>query len=199
MEKKVCNFDTVRNDQWEYVDKANERDYDRRKVNFYGGSNAIRTASLFWELNLTELTPVFTTKDEDVIITDGEFKGTYLFSINRLFQKAGDITEYKFAKEVFGSVKIWKRVFSSATLKKVRTEMIEELELALQSEAIEVMIDISQEEGSRGASSAKWLAERGWSRSNVKSSDKGSSKSKKEEQEKTNSNVTNILERLKKG
>jgi len=116
-----------------------------------------RTLSLFLETNQSSLDPIFTLKEDDHTL-----HGVLYYSLKKIYLEIADPTEYQFAQLVFGSWKHWKKLCDSPPIKPHIEEWRDELEIKLTSQAVRSMIETAQEEGSKGVTAAKYVAERGW-------------------------------------
>jgi len=82
--------------------------------------------------------------------------------LHDMYLEASDPTEYKFAMLAFDS---WKHFMHLASLKWFKLyldDWREELEIKLRSSAIVSIMDSAVNDGSKGTSAAKWIADRGW-------------------------------------
>ena len=114
------------------------------------------TQSLFLEIGYNTQYAVFTFDDDDK-----EYKGKVYPSLKKLYLQSEDPTEYQFAKKHLLGWKHWKRLNENAVLRVHFDEWREELEIAMRSEAILSIIDMTtSDQGNFQA--AKWLADRGW-------------------------------------
>lgn len=124
---------------------------------FKDNMGRFRTESLFREtlragVREAGYEPVFTLAQEDH--PDGAV------SMRRLFVEAGDITEYRFAMEVFGSWAHWLKLRECEWLKPYLEAWRAELEVKLKFEAVERLRAVAADPGNKQAvSAAKWLAE----------------------------------------
>jgi len=115
------------------------------------------TKALFWEERHPDYTPEFTTKSEDMV-KDGV---TYI-SMKKLYLDYEDPTEYSFAIDVLGSWDHWQFLCASYTIGKHIQKWRDELEIKIKSKAIKAMIKSATQEGSKGTTAAKYIAEKGW-------------------------------------
>lgn len=119
------------------------------------------TQSLFFELTSpayrAEYNVQYTIKEND-----HEHKGKTYLSLRQIYLSYNDITEYSFAKEVFGSWEHWKRLKASPFFKPHYASWREELEVKIQAMGIAHMREEVLLKGKAAGSSAKWLAEKGW-------------------------------------
>ncbi len=114
------------------------------------------TQSLFLEIGYNVQYAIFTLNDEDK-----EYEGRNYPSLKKLYLESEDPTEYKFAKKYLLGWKHWRRLNDNAILRTHFDEWREELEVAMRSEAINSIIDMTtSDQGNFQA--AKWLADRGW-------------------------------------
>lgn len=113
-----------------------------------------RTGSLFLETCIEGFTPIFTLKDYD-------HRGCY--SLKKIYMTYDHVPnlEYEFALDVFGSWDHFKRLEKSV-LRQSLKEWRDELEIKNAAKAIKNLISISQQENAAGASSARYLAEKGY-------------------------------------
>jgi len=118
---------------------------------------AMRIQSLFVETNKSKLTPIMTLADYDK-----EYKGVILPSLHRVYLELADPTEYSVAMEVFGSWKHWERLLGNKAIMSFIKEWRVELEIKLRSAGIKALAATAANEGSKGTTAAKFLAERGW-------------------------------------
>lgn len=115
------------------------------------------TQALFWETRTEGYTPVFTLKDQDHTVNGVTYK-----SLRKVYMEIADPTEYEFAQVVFGSWEHWQTICSSSMLLPYIEKWREELSVKLRSKAIKAMTQTALEEGSKGTTAAKWLAQEGW-------------------------------------
>lgn len=118
------------------------------------------TQGLFLEIGYNTQYAVYTLEDEDKT-----YKGTLYPSLKKLYLKAGDPTEYTFAKAHLLGWQHWRRLNENKALAIHFDDWREELEIAIRSEAILGIIDDSAEDSS--FQSKKWLADRGWVKEKV--------------------------------
>lgn len=124
---------------------------------------AWRTKSLFFETSLAtrreDQEPIYTLKDEDYTVDGVTYK-----SLHNIYMRIADPSEYNFAMEAFGSYKHWKVLQKATWFKPYLQEWRDELAAKIRSDAIKAMVRIVEEEGSKGTSAARYLAEEGWSK-----------------------------------
>lgn len=114
------------------------------------------TQSLFLEIGYNTQYAIFTLNDEDK-----EYDGKTYPSLKKLYLESEDPTEYRFAKKYLLGWKHWRRLNDNAILRVHFDEWREELEVAMRSEAVLSIVDMTtSEQGNFQA--AKWLADRGW-------------------------------------
>lgn len=147
----------------EYVPEDEVLDFDYNtylKPKHYGANGRILSQSLLYESASNDKSnSVFTLKDRDYINQDG----LYLFSIPRLYLLIGDLTEYDFAQQIFGSWKAWKIFSSQSVLRETLEDLREELEIRERSKAIRTVQSLSDSDKAQTAmSAAKYIAEKGW-------------------------------------
>lgn len=118
---------------------------------------AYRTQSLFLETNNSTLKPIMTLKE-----VDWEYKGEVLLSLKKIYLEIADPTEYEVAIEVFGSWKCWQRLLGNKEIYGHIKEWRDELEVKLRSAGVKAMINTAVNEGSKGTTAAKYIAEKGW-------------------------------------
>lgn len=106
--------------------------------------------------------PFFTFYPEDVVFVAGPYKGLYLWSLPKLYNKYGDPTEFDFAMKVFGDFGLWKKLCSMKTVAPYIEEMRENLKYMMKSKIVAKMMDVVEEGGPRAFQAAKWLSEQGW-------------------------------------
>jgi len=131
---------------------------------FKDSQGRFRTQSLFWEKNKValrdEYPPIYTLKDEDY----KDYKSARL-----IYLAQRDPTEYKAAIALFGSWAHWNHMLESC---KWFVEHLEEwrseLEVLLRSEAIKGIVDDSESDSKSNVTSCKWLADKGWEKSDTR-------------------------------
>ena len=130
------------------------------KEQLIGKSGLYLTQSLFLETcNPSIDTPIMTLKDDDVI-----HKSTTLPSLHRLYMEVSDPEEYELAIYVFNSWEHWVRVTSSKKIMRFVQRYRDELEVKVRSGAVKAMIKTATQDGSKGTSAAKYIAEKGWNK-----------------------------------
>ena len=113
-----------------------------------------RTKSLFVEthsLTTYKEVPMYTLKGK---------KG--YTDIHDLYMESNDPTEYQFAIQAFGSWKHFKHLASLKWFQAYLDDWREELEVKLRSGAIVTLMESAVNDGSRGTTAAKWIADKGW-------------------------------------
>jgi hypothetical protein len=128
------------------------------------------TQSLFLEMNYNTNFAVYSLAEED-----REYQGVVYPSLKRLYLQEEDLSEYQFAKKYLLGWKHWCRLKENKNLNDHFEEWKEELNIAMQSEAIKAIID--QALDGNNFQATKWLAERGWDK-------RGPGRPSKEETEK---------------
>lgn len=123
-----------------------------------------RTRSLFWELANNEqranFTPPYTTYSEDI-----ERDGKHYRSLKKLYMSYDHVPglEYDFATECLGGWEHWCLLATAKTaLANIIAEWRAELEVKQRAEAIKAMLKTAKEEGGKGFSAAKYLADKGY-------------------------------------
>ena len=99
----------------------------------------------------------FTLKGEDIEVDGVEYK-----SLKKIYLSYADPTEYSFAVEILGGWEHWKAMAASNEVGVHVQKWRDELEVKLRSEAIKAIRKAANEDGAKGTSAAKYLAERGW-------------------------------------
>lgn len=120
---------------------------------------AWRTTSLFIEHKSDDYPCYWTFQDTSRVID-----GTTYQSLKQIYlsYEHTPFNEYDFALEEIGSWEHWCRLCRAQKLKEMIASWREELEVKIRSNAIKSIIRTSLEETSAGATSAKWLAEKGY-------------------------------------
>lgn len=154
--KKFITKNSTTLDRISSVEADKEKPYKLDKSVFIGKQGNKRTNGLIFEF-ATMSDAIFTLEEDDLLIDNKH----YLWSLHKLFMKFEDLTEYKFAKNVIGSWKLWLRFKENKELVKHIESWKEELKTKIESESIDQLRDASLE-GSKGVTAAKWLAERGY-------------------------------------
>ena len=114
------------------------------------------TQSLFLEIGYNVEYAVFTFNDEDK-----EYNGKIYPSLKRHYLEIADPTEYDFAKTCLLGWTHWKRLKENKALRPYFDEWADELEVAIRSEGIRGLMDLTTSEGGN-FQAAKWMAEKGW-------------------------------------
>lgn len=94
--------------------------------------------------------------------TAREYKDKKYICFKDLYLSCEDPTEYEVATKYLGGWKHWLRLCSNKLIMAHIQDLRDELEVKLKSKGIKGMVRASEEEGGRGATAAKWLADRGW-------------------------------------
>lgn len=113
------------------------------------------TQSLFLECGYNVQYAVFTFNDEDKT-----YDGRIYPSLKKLYLECEDPTEYQFAKKHLLGWSHWKRLNENKMLREHFDEWREELEVALRSDAIKAIVDMTVDGTNYQA--AKFMADRGW-------------------------------------
>lgn len=113
------------------------------------------TQSLFLEIGYNTQYAIFTLNDEDK-----EYEGKTYISLKKLYLNAEDPTEYQFAKKYLLNWQHWQRLNDNRVLRPYFDEWREELEVALRSDAVQAIRDMTAD--GQNFQAAKWLADRGW-------------------------------------
>jgi len=129
--------------------------------NYKDNEGRFRTKGLFLETSSVDYRKrydvPFTLKEHDY-----EFKGKTYVALRKVFLECEDPTEYVFAMQVFNSWEHWKKLRTQPFFKEHYASWKEELELRIQSKGVRLIALEAASGGKSSASSAKWLAERGW-------------------------------------
>jgi hypothetical protein len=133
--------------------------YDEIKDQLKDSFGKYRTNSLFLEplYDDSHGAPIFTLKEYDHV-----HKGRKLISLQQVYLKIADPTEYKFAMEVFGSWDHWARIAKNATISPYIEKWREELELKLRSIGVRNIIEVAAISDTKNLPAMKFLAECGW-------------------------------------
>lgn len=94
---------------------------------------------------------------------DKEYRGVVYPSLKKLYLSHMDPKEYDFANEYLYDWNHWRRLCANKWVRENIDQWREELELKLVSEGVNVLINLATEDNSYQA--AKWLADRGWDKS----------------------------------
>lgn len=113
------------------------------------------TQSLFIECGYNLQYAVFTFNDEDKV-----YQGKVYPSLKKLYLACEDPTEYQFAKKHLLGWNHWKRLNENKMLRTEFDEWREELEIAMRSDAVQAIRDMTAD--GTNFQAAKWLADRGW-------------------------------------
>jgi hypothetical protein len=101
----------------------------------------------------TRLPPLFTLREND-------YKG--LPSLKRIYLAYRDPTEYSFAMDLFNSYTHWIRLCESKFFQEHHEKWKLELEIALRSEGIRALRNMTGRNDSTGFNASKFLASKGW-------------------------------------
>lgn len=124
---------------------------------FKSSNGKLRTNSLFIELNKTKSRAIFSISDEDVT-KDDEFYP----SLRKIYLSFEDPTEYEFAIETFGSWKQWEALLGNAQLLSYIQDWRDESEVRYRSIALKALVNTAINDGAKGTTAAKYIAEKGW-------------------------------------
>lgn len=116
------------------------------------------TQSLFLEIGYNVPYAVYTLNDEDK-----EYQGNIYPSLKRLFLECEDPTEYVFAKTHLLGWGHWQRLNENKILRPYFDEWRVELEVALRSDAIRSIMDLTVQD-TANFQAAKWLADGQWNK-----------------------------------
>lgn len=94
---------------------------------------------------------------------DKDYKGKVFPSLKRLYLEHGDPKEYSFARKYLYDWDHWQRICRNKICGLHVEKWREELELSLVSEGVQTLIDLAINDKSYQA--AKYLADRGWDKS----------------------------------
>jgi len=122
-----------------------------------GGAGAYITQSLFYETRDAQFTPLMTLTEEDKI-----FEGKVLPSLRKIYMEESDPTEYNVAMRVFGSWRLWTKLCGNKKVMQYIQSYRDELEVKLRSEAVKALMETATQDGAKGTSAAKYIAEKGW-------------------------------------
>jgi hypothetical protein len=125
---------------------------------------AYLTKTLFQEMYTpSEREPVYTLKDHD----------TKYPSLRRLYLETSDPTEYQFALKHLGGWDHWQLLVNAEWFQPYLTKWRTELEIKLQSEAIQRIKDEAEADGRNGFAANKFLVQQGWVSRKVEPSRRG--------------------------
>jgi len=94
-----------------------------------------------------------------------EVDGILYQSLRKIYLQYGDPTEYVFATEVLLSWDRWQHLCKASFFAPHIKAWREELAVKLQAEGIKLMVEEASSGSRSSAGAAKWLAERGWDKS----------------------------------
>ena len=141
----------------------------RQKNNAYPTMSLVLEPAKLIGADETSIKPIFTFKEDDYFYSGKMFENKKYISLRRLYLEIADLTEYIFAKTIFGNFDHWKCFFMSIDTDEVGryTEPYKwfkdvvawrgELELALRAKGLQSIVDKSS-----NSANAKWLVDRGW-------------------------------------
>lgn len=128
------------------------------KSQLIGVNGHYKTQSIFLETSLNDQSGVLMTlKDAPV-----EVNGALIPSLRILYMEDRDPTGFTTAIRVFGSWEHWRRCKSNTMINKYLLRYEDELDVSIRSGVIKELINTAMEEGGRGTTAAKYIAERGW-------------------------------------
>lgn len=128
------------------------------KSKFKDDNNRYIVQGLFLEDRYNPDLSVYTFDGEDK-----KYKGKLFPSLKRLYLEHGDPAEYSFARKYLYDWDHWQRLCRNKICRTHIDKWREELELSLMCEGIATLIDLATHKESYQA--AKWLADRGWVKS----------------------------------
>lgn len=118
-----------------------------------------RSASLFWEERIEGYTPIFTTKDEDLVKGDITYK-----SLKQIYLSYNHIPGYEldFANEILGGWNHWLKLADVSLIKGLIQSWREELDIRIKADALRMMMEASKDGDAKGVNAAKYLADKGY-------------------------------------
>jgi len=127
-----------------------------KKSEYTDTMGRFRTKSLFVETIDTPqkqagMLPIYSLKGREGYI-----------DIHEMYIEISDVTEYEFAMKAFNSWKHFKHLESLKWFSVFLEEWREELEVSIRSKSIKGMLEVATQEGAKGITAAKWLADKGW-------------------------------------
>lgn len=128
------------------------------KDELVGKSGSFKTQSIFLETSLNDTKYVIMTLKEGTV----DYKGNILPSLREEFMKDNDPTGYTTAIRVFGSWEHWKRLKANALINKYIMRYEEEMDIKIRSGAVKALIETAINDGGKGTTAAKYIAEKGW-------------------------------------
>ena len=123
-----------------------------------GGSGSYKTQSIFLETSLNDTTNVLMTLKEFPVT----YKGKELPSLRQEFMADADPTGYTTAIRLFGSWNHWQRLKANKMINKFIMQYEDELDVMIRSGAVKALIESAMEDGGKGTTAAKYIAEKGW-------------------------------------
>ena len=124
-----------------------------------------RTKSLFWELvpkqDRAAFQPLYTLYEEDI-----ERDGVTYPSLKKIYMSYDHIpgAEWEFANEHLGGWEHWE-ILATSSMKQIKAAIAswrKEMEIKHKAMAIKSMIKSAKEDGAKGLSAAKYLADKGY-------------------------------------
>lgn len=135
----------------------------QKKPPYKSPSNQWYTRALFWDL-VIDLPVEHRNDNLDPVFTLYEDKPGYI-NARKTFVALNDPTGYKWAMHYLGDYNHWKALMKCKWFQEAVDEWKIELELKLQSEAIEVLrVQMRGENPVQAQSAAKYLAEGSWNK-----------------------------------
>lgn len=113
-----------------------------------------RTKSLFYEYRRPEYPYIFTLKDYDLVLENGDV----IKSFKQIYLSLNDPTEHLIATEVLTSLDHWRQLSKSSWMGNIIESYREELEIKMRCEAIKHVARQSED----STSAAQFLAQGKW-------------------------------------
>lgn len=115
-----------------------------------------RTRSLFVEMIQKEqvaagIVPIYTLRGNPKYI-----------DIHQMYIESQDPTEYQFAKEAFSTWEHFQHISSLDWFRSFLNVWRDELEVSMKSQAIKSLMKTATQDGNRGITAAKYIADKGW-------------------------------------
>jgi len=133
-------------------------------MDYRDNMNRWRTRSLFWETSLDNQRgdyTLYTLKDYDIERDGRTYKSLYLLYIS---YDHVPFNEYEFANNHLGGWNHWETLSTKAhvDIRNAIASWRNEIEIKLKAEAIRAMIKSAREDGVKGFSAAKYLADKSY-------------------------------------
>lgn len=157
-----------------------------------GGAGDYRTQSLFLETSLGSTEHVIMTLKEVPV----QLNGKELPSLREEFLKDNDPTGYSTAIRLFGSWGHWKRLKSNTGINNYIVRYEEELDIKIRSVAVRALIETAINDGGKGTTAAKYIAEKGWDKRPAGAPSKAEKERELKIQDRITDEVQEDLERL---